>query len=185
MAHAEGHDRIDTVPGACKAAHRSDCQLHVAEEGGSRTGPSVGRTDGESRCVMALRDAATTLPAAWTIGRRRFWTGVVATGLQARFSSGLGYRVIDGMDASGHMLAQARARGAYRRLFSARSPAELPDRSYDAVVAARVLRGDDASPGALDDLVRLLRAGGVISLAVAPEGVLADACERMCRQEHC
>ena len=31
MAHAEGHDRIDTVPGACKAAHRSDCRLHVAE----------------------------------------------------------------------------------------------------------------------------------------------------------
>lgn len=95
--------------------------------------------------------------------------------------AGLGYRVIDGMDASGHLLAQARAGGAYRRLFSARSPAELPDRSYDAVVAARVLRGDDASPGALDDLVRLLRAGGVISLAVAPEGVLADACERMCK----
>ena len=94
--------------------------------------------------------------------------------------AGLGYRVIDGMDASGHMLARARARGAYRQLFSARSPAELPDRNYDAVIVAQALRDGDASPDTLDDLVRLLRAGGVVSLAVAPEGGLADACERMC-----
>ena len=94
--------------------------------------------------------------------------------------AGLGYRVIDGTDASGHMLAQARATRAYRRLFSTTSPAELPDRSYDAVVVAQALRDGDASPDALEGLVRLLRAGGVISLAVAPEGGLADACERMC-----
>ena len=94
--------------------------------------------------------------------------------------AGLGYRVIDGMDASGHMLAQARARGVYRRLFSTSSPAELPDRSYDAVVVAQAFSDGDASPDAIDDLVRLLRAGGALSLAVASEGVLADACERMC-----
>ena len=101
-------------------------------------------------------------------------------GVAGAVLAGLGYRVIDGMDASGSMLAEARARGAYRRLFSARSPAELPDRSYDAVVVAQALRDGDASPDVLDDLVRLLRTGGVISLAVAPEGGLADACERMC-----
>lgn len=95
--------------------------------------------------------------------------------------SGLGYRFIDGMDATSNMLAKARARGAYRRLFSAGSPAELPDRSYDAVVASRFFCGDDASCEVLDGLVRLLRAGGVMSLAVAPGGGLADACERMCR----
>ncbi len=92
----------------------------------------------------------------------------------------LGYRIIDGMDACANLLAQARARGAYRRLFSARSPADLPDRTYDAVVAAGAFRGGDVSPDVLDDLVRLLRAGGVLSLAVAPGGGLADACERMC-----
>ncbi len=94
--------------------------------------------------------------------------------------AGLGYRIIDGMDAADRMLAQARARGVYRRLFSTTSPAELPDRIYDAVVVAQALRGGDASSDALDDLVRLLRAGGVVSLAVAPEGGLDDACERMC-----
>ena len=95
--------------------------------------------------------------------------------------SGLGYRVVDGMDAASSMLARARGRGVYRRLFSAGTPADLPDRSYDAVVASRVFRGDDASCEVLDGLVRLLRAGGVMSLAVAPEGGLADACEKMCR----
>ena len=96
--------------------------------------------------------------------------------------SGLGYRVIDGMDATSSMLARARERGAYRRLFSAGLPADLPDRSYDAVVASRVFSDEDASPEELDGLVRLLRAGGVMSLAVAPGGGLADACERMCRE---
>lgn len=94
----------------------------------------------------------------------------------------LGYRVIDGMDASDDMLAQARARDAYRRLLRGTSSADLPDRSYDAVVAARVFRGGDASADTLDDLVRLLRAGGVMSLAVMPEGGLEDACEWMCTQ---
>ena len=95
--------------------------------------------------------------------------------------SGLGYRVVDGMDAESRMLVRARARGVYRRLFSAGSPADLPDRSYDAVVASRIFSGDDASVEALDGLVRLLRAGGVMSLVVAPRGGLADACEKMCR----
>ena len=96
--------------------------------------------------------------------------------------SGLGYRVIDGMDVTSSMLARARNRGVYRRLFSAGSPADLPDRSYDAVVASRVFSGDDASAEVLDGLVRLLRAGGVMSLAVAPGRELAGACERMCRE---
>ncbi|MDE0047677.1 MAG: class I SAM-dependent methyltransferase [bacterium] len=96
--------------------------------------------------------------------------------------SGLGYRLIDGMDAASSMLARARERGVYRRLFSAESPADLPDRSYDAVVASRVFCGEDASVEVLDGLVRLLRAGGVMSLAVAPRGGLEDACERMCRE---
>lgn len=95
--------------------------------------------------------------------------------------SGLGYRVIDGMDSTSSMLARARARSVYRRLFSTGSPADLPDRSYDAVVASRVFSGDDASSEVLDGLVRLLSAGGVMSLAVAPRGGLADACEEMCR----
>ena len=95
--------------------------------------------------------------------------------------SGLGYRVVDGMDAESSLLARARERGVYRRLFSAESPADLPDRSYDAVVASRVFCGDDASVEVLDGLVRLLRAGGVMSLAVAPEGGLADACKKMCK----
>ena len=94
--------------------------------------------------------------------------------------SGLGYRVIDGMDAASGMLVRARERGVYRRLFSAGSPAELPDRGYDAVIASRVFRGEEASVEVLDGLVRLLRAGGVLSLAVAPRGGLADACEEMC-----
>ncbi len=96
--------------------------------------------------------------------------------------SGLGYEVIDGMDAASSMLAPARERGVYRRLFSAESPADLPDRSYDAVVASRVFSCEDASVEVLDGLVRLLRAGGVMSLAVVPRGGLADACERMCRE---
>ena len=94
--------------------------------------------------------------------------------------SGLGYRVIDGMDVASGMLARARERGVYRRLFSAGSPADLPDRSYDAVIASRVFSGDDASVEVLDGLVRLLRAGGVMSLAVAPLGGMADACEELC-----
>ena len=93
----------------------------------------------------------------------------------------LGYRTVDGMDTVFGMLSRARQRGVYRRLFSAASPDELPDRSYDAVVASRSLAGEDASPDTVHGFVRLLKPGGVMSLAIAPRGGLEETCLRLCR----
>lgn len=95
--------------------------------------------------------------------------------------AGLGFRNIDGMDRSAGMLRQARARGVYRTLIEARSLnlTDLPDRSYDAIVAREIFVADGADPGVLGEFVRLLRAGGLVSLAVPEGGGFREALDRL------
>ena len=54
-------------------------------------------------------------------------------------------------------------------------PVDLPDRSYDAIVAPDIFTRAGAGPEVLGECVRLLRAGGLISLAAPEEaGPLLD-----------
>ena len=93
----------------------------------------------------------------------------------------LGFRHIDGLDPSAGMLRQARATGVYRTLVEARllGPIDLPDRSYDAIVAPEIFVTGGAGPGILGELVRLLRAGGLVSLAVPESGGFREVFDRL------
>ena len=95
--------------------------------------------------------------------------------------AGLGFGNIDGMDPSAGMLRQARAKRAYRTLVVARplGPIDLPDRSYDAIVAPEIFISGGAGPGVLGELVRLLRAGGLVSLTLPERGGFREALDRL------
>ena len=90
------------------------------------------------------------------------------TGLTAAPLHELGFRAIDGVDLSTEMLEKARARGVYRTLIRAdlTAPIDLPDRAYDAMVSSGTFTHGHVGPEPFDDLVRLLRPGGLMSFSI-------------------
>lgn len=91
------------------------------------------------------------------------------TGNMAQVLQQMGYRNIDGLDPSSGMLAVARNKQIYQRLHQLYldSQIDLPDASYDAVVAAGVLTHGHAPPEALDGILKLTRNGGVILFSLS------------------
>ena len=91
------------------------------------------------------------------------------TGNMAQILHQLGYRNIDGLDPSSGMLAVARKKQIYQHLHQLYlgSRVELPDESYDAVVAAGVLTHGHAPPESLDGILKLTRAGGIIIFSLS------------------
>jgi SAM-dependent methyltransferase len=81
----------------------------------------------------------------------------------------LGYRNIDGLDPSSGMLEMAAKKEVYQQLFPLYLDAEidLPDESYDAVVAAGVLTHGHAPPESLDGMLKVVKAGGVIVFSLS------------------
>ncbi len=81
----------------------------------------------------------------------------------------MGYDNIDGLDPSEGMLEMARAKSVYRNLFSLflDTRIELPDASYDAVIAAGVLTHGHAPPRSLDGILSITRSGGVILFSLS------------------
>ncbi len=79
--------------------------------------------------------------------------------------------VIDGIDISPDMLAQARAKGRYRTLVKAdlTRPLPLQDGIYRGLVSAGTFTHGHVPPGALRELVRVLSAGAVAVLSVKSE----------------
>lgn len=88
-------------------------------------------------------------------------TGLVAGALAAE-----GFTVIDGLDASPRMLAEARAKGVYRNLVrgDVRDPGAIEPGRYDAVAAVGVFGGGHVGPQDLECFARPVRAGGAIVL---------------------
>ena len=88
-------------------------------------------------------------------------TGLVAAELAAK-----GFSAIDGFDASRRMLAEARAKGVYRRLFEGdvRDPGAIEPDRYDAVIAVGVFGGGHVGPEDLECFARPARMGGPIVL---------------------
>jgi SAM-dependent methyltransferase len=91
------------------------------------------------------------------------------TGNMAQVLQQMGYRNIDGLDPSAGMLAVARNKQIYQQLHQLYldSQIDLPDASYDAVVAAGVLTHGHAPPEALDGLLKLTRNGGVLLFSLS------------------
>ena len=91
------------------------------------------------------------------------------TGNMAQVLHQLGYRNLEGLDPSSGMLAVAERKEIYQQLYPIYLGAdvELPDHSYDAVVAAGVLTHGHAPPESLDGIVKLTRSGGVIVFSLS------------------
>ena len=91
------------------------------------------------------------------------------TGNMAQVLQQMGYRNIDGLDPSAGMLAVARNKQIYQQLHQLYldSQIDLPDASYDAVVAAGVLTHGHAPPEALDGMLKLTRNGGVLLFSLS------------------
>ena len=91
------------------------------------------------------------------------------TGNMAQILQQMGYRNIDGLDPSSGMLEVARRKRIYRQLHQLflGADVDLPQASYDAVVAAGVLTHGHAPPEALDGILQLTRAGGLIFFSLS------------------
>ena len=90
------------------------------------------------------------------------------TGLTSDHLHERGYRRIDGVDLTPAMLAKAAARGTYRRLIRAdlTDAIDLPDACYDAMLSSGTFTCGHVGPEPFDELVRLLRPGGLLSFSV-------------------
>ncbi len=90
------------------------------------------------------------------------------TGLSGTALGAAGYTRIDGGDFSPEMLARARATGVYTTLheIDLNGPLGFGDDSYDAVTAVGCFGHGHVDPAALDELVRVVRPGGALVIAV-------------------
>lgn len=89
------------------------------------------------------------------------------TGLAGEALSALGYTNIDGVDFSAEMLAVAKARNCYSKLALADLNAgiDIPSRRYAAAISVGVL-GQHVLPAALDEMIRIVEAGGLMCFSV-------------------
>ncbi len=86
------------------------------------------------------------------------------TGLSGLALAHLGYSNIDGCDFSPGMLKKAAKTDVYRKLFTAdlNKTMACADDSYDAVAAVGVFSFGHIAPDAMDELLRITKAGGPI-----------------------
>jgi 2-polyprenyl-3-methyl-5-hydroxy-6-metoxy-1,4-benzoquinol methylase len=91
------------------------------------------------------------------------------SGNMAQVLHQMGYHNIEGLDPSAGMLAVARKKNVYRHLHQLYlgSEVDLPDESFDAVVAAGVLTHGHAPAESLDGILRLTRANGSIIFSLS------------------
>jgi SAM-dependent methyltransferase len=112
---------------------------------------------------------------AGIVGRRvanfdaRILDAGCGTGNMAQILTQMGYRHIDGLDPSAGMLAVAGRKQIYRELHQLYlgERVDLPDASYDAVVAAGVLTHGHAPPESLDGILKLTRVDGIILFSLS------------------
>ncbi len=93
-------------------------------------------------------------------------TGLVGAELQA-----LGFAAIDGVDISARMLAQAEARGLYRRLIlqDAEQPSQVPDGAYGGVISVGSFGVGHLGPGALPNLLAMAAPGAPLAVFMNAE----------------
>ncbi|MEE3327681.1 MAG: class I SAM-dependent methyltransferase [Myxococcota bacterium] len=93
------------------------------------------------------------------------------TGLVAEHLARHGFHRMDGLDFSSEMVAVAREKGMYRELFIAdlNQRLALPDESYDAVISCGTFTPGHVGAGALDEILRLIRHGGVLACTIHRE----------------
>ena len=113
--------------------------------------------------------------AAGMVGRyvRDFSNAILdagcGTGNMAQVLHQMGYQHLEGLEPSGGMLELARRKGFYKSLHQLMLDGEvdLPDESYDAIVALGVLTVGHAPPESLNGLLKLLKPGGPLIFSLA------------------
>jgi predicted TPR repeat methyltransferase len=90
------------------------------------------------------------------------------TGLIGEWLRLVGYAPVEGVDLSPGMLAVAAAKGAYDRLEQGDLARRLPfaDARFAAAVCAGVFTTGHVGPEGLDELLRVVRPGGILVLTV-------------------
>lgn len=90
------------------------------------------------------------------------------TGLLGEWLRLLGYGPVEGVDLSAGMLAVAAAKGAYDRLAEGDLTARLPfeDARFAGCVCAGVFTTGHVGPEGLEELLRVVRPGGVLVFTV-------------------
>ncbi|MQA06048.1 MAG: methyltransferase domain-containing protein [Streptosporangiales bacterium] len=116
----------------------------------------VGPRLAAAKLVEVAPDAETVLDAG------------CGTGLAGLELAQLCAATIDGVDLSAGMLAQAGTLGVYRTLAKAdlTKPLEFADDSYDAAMCVGTFTDGHVGPDAFDELVRVVRPGGVVVATV-------------------
>ncbi len=101
-------------------------------------------------------------------------TGLVGEHLKAH-----GFSTIDGLDLVPEMLAVAGKKGAYRRLIEADllKGAPLPANSYDAAISVGTFTHNHIGPAGLDEVLRLVRPGGLFVVMINVEAYASDGYE--------
>ncbi len=91
------------------------------------------------------------------------------TGNMALVLHQMGFNHLEGLDPSDGMLMVARQKGIYQKLHQLflDTRVDLPDASYDAVIAAGVLTHGHAPPESLDGILGLTKPGGVIIFSLS------------------
>ena len=91
------------------------------------------------------------------------------TGNMAQILHYMGYTRMDGLDPSAGMLKIAQGKQLYENLHQLYlgSEVDLPDASYDAVVAAGVLTHGHAPAESLDGILKLVRVDGVVLFSMS------------------
>lgn len=81
----------------------------------------------------------------------------------------VGYQNLDGLDPSTGMLEIAKRKQIFRHLYQLALGAgvDLPSEKYDAVISTGVLTSGHALPGALDDLLTLVKVSGVLIFSLS------------------
>jgi predicted TPR repeat methyltransferase len=82
---------------------------------------------------------------------------------------GHGFATIDGVDLSPEMLEVARGKQLYRNLMAAdlNEPLSLASGSYDAAISAGAFTTGHVGAGALDEVLRIVRPGGLVAATIA------------------
>ena len=102
------------------------------------------------------------------------------TGLTSDHLHEQGFGNVDGVDLTEEMLDKAGGRNIYRNLIQAdlTKPLALPDACYDGMVSSGPFTCGHVGPEPFDELVRLLRPGGLMSFSIhvdiwEPQGFMA------------
>ncbi|MFQ5545206.1 MAG: class I SAM-dependent DNA methyltransferase [Acidiferrobacterales bacterium] len=93
------------------------------------------------------------------------------TGLVGERLASLGYRKMDGLDFSQEMLDVARTKNVYGVLINAdlTQPLSIETASYDFIVSCGTFTHGHVGPEALDELLRITRAGGIFCISINTE----------------